>query len=66
MPSPSVNHKQKQIPLSQYETSKAKQDKRKPILDIPGPVLLIITAPVIFFVILIVGYIIYIRRVAAH
>ena len=63
---PNLSAKQKQIPLSQYETLKAKEGKRKPILDIPGPVFLIITGPIIFFIILIVGYIVYVRRLAAH
>ena len=66
MPNLSVNHKHKQIPLSQYAELKAKKGKRRPILDIPGPVFLILAAPIAFFVILIVGYIFYVRQLAVH
>ncbi|GEM_PF-5855355 len=66
MPNFSVPHKQKQIPLSQYEELKAKKGKRKLILDIPRPVFFIFTAPIVFFVILIIGYIFYVRRLAVH
>ena len=66
MANPSVDNKQKQLSLSQHEALKAKKGKRKPIFDLPGAVFLIFAAPITFFIILMLGYIFYIRRLAAH
>jgi hypothetical protein len=59
------NPKNEQLSLSEYKTRQAKQGKRKKLLDLPLPVKFIFVIPLVFFIILVLGYVIYIRQIAA-
>ena len=60
------NPKTEQISLSQYQELKAKKNKGKKWIDLPGPVKLIFAVPLVFVVILLLVYIFYIYRVSSH
>jgi hypothetical protein len=59
-------NKNEQISLSQYQELKAKKGKHKKLLDLPLPVKLIFTVPLIFFIILILGYVFYVRNIGGQ
>ena len=58
--------KNEQLSLSQYQDLKEKKGKRKKWIDLPWPVKLIFAVPLLFFVVLLLSYIFYIRRFATH
>jgi hypothetical protein len=60
------NRKNEQLSLSEYTESQAKKGKKKKLIDLPWAVKLVFAVPLVFFVILLLGYIFYIRRFAAH
>ena len=60
MPKP----KNEQLSLSEYQDLQAKQGKKKKLIDLPWPVKLIFIVPLIFFVILLLGYLFYIRGIS--
>jgi hypothetical protein len=62
MPDP----KHEQISLTEYQDEQAKKGKRRKLIDLPWPVKLIFAIPFVFFIILLLGYLLFIRRYAAH
>jgi hypothetical protein len=56
--------KHEQLSLGEYHDLQAK--KRKKFIDLPWPVKLLCAVPLVIFVILLLGYIFYIRRFVAH
>ena len=49
------------LSLSDYQKLKTKESHKRLKLDFPWPVLAAILVPVVFFIILLLGYIIYVR-----
>jgi hypothetical protein len=58
------NRKNEQLSLSEYHEQQAK--KKKKLIDLPWPVILIFTIPFIFFAILLLGYVFFIRGISAN